>query len=103
MTASGRTVDFTYDPVGWEVTRRIGETLTFDHTYDPVGRLTAQSVTGPDGSSLHHRTYTYRADGNLIGIDDQLTGPRRFDLDPTGRVTAVHAANWTERYAYDEA
>lgn len=37
----------------------------------------------PDG-------YTYRADGHLIGIDDQLSGSRRFDLDTAGRVTAVH-------------
>ncbi len=36
-------------------------------------------------------------------MDDHLSGPRRFDLDATGRVTAVHASGWTERYAYDEA
>jgi RHS repeat-associated protein len=103
MTASGRAIDFTYDPAGREQTRRIGETLTLEHTFDPLGRLTAQSVTGTGGRSLQHRAYTYRADGNLIGIDDQVSGPRRFDLDQAGRVTAVHAANWTERYAYDEA
>ncbi|GGX19887.1 type IV secretion protein Rhs [Streptomyces malachitofuscus] len=103
MTASGRTIAFTYDPVGRELTRRIGETLTLDHTYDPLGRLTTQSVTGTGSRPLQHRAYTYRADGNLIGIEDQLSGSRRFDLDPTGRVTAVHAANWTERYAYDES
>lgn len=32
-----------------------------------------------------------------------MNGTRRFDLDGTGRVIAVHAADWTERYAYDEA
>ncbi|MFJ9661486.1 putative T7SS-secreted protein [Streptomyces griseoflavus] len=103
MTVSGRTIDFTYDPAGRELTRRIGESITLAHTLDPVGRPTTQSVTGTDGRSVQHRAYTYRADGNLIGIEDQLSGPRRFDLDVTGRVTAVHAANWTERYAYDEA
>ncbi|GAB2929999.1 putative T7SS-secreted protein [Streptomyces heilongjiangensis] len=103
MTAAGHTVDFTYDEAGRELTRRIGETVTLAHTFDSVGRLTTQSVTGTSGRSIQHRAYTYRADGNLTGIDDQLSGTRHFDLDTTGRVTAVHAANWTERYAYDEA
>ncbi|MFE0203177.1 putative T7SS-secreted protein [Streptomyces sp. NPDC058985] len=102
MTASGRTIDFTYDQAGRELSRRIREMVTLNHTFDPLGRLTTQSVTSADGRSVQHRAFAYRADGNLIGIDDQLSGPRRFDLDSTGRVTAVHAANWTEHYAYDE-
>jgi RHS repeat-associated protein len=36
-------------------------------------------------------------------VDDQLSGTRRFDLDAVGRVTAVHAADWSETYAYDAA
>ncbi|MGW1889660.1 putative T7SS-secreted protein [Streptomyces sp. NPDC002004] len=103
LVASGRPIDFAYDAMGRELTRTIGETITLAHTYDPLGRLTSQSVTRPDGQSVQHRAYTYRADGNLVGIDDQLSGSRRFDLDPAGRVTAVHSANWTETYAYDDA
>ncbi len=103
MTASGRAIDFTYDEVGREQARQVGEILTLHHTFDTAGRLTTQSVTGSTGRSLQHRSYTYRADGNLTAIDDQLSGSRRFDLDAVGRVTAVHAANWTETYAYDEA
>ncbi|MGW3210392.1 putative T7SS-secreted protein [Streptomyces sp. NPDC001135] len=103
MVASGRAIDFTYDEAGRELTRHIGGTITLEHTFDALGRLTTQSVTGAEGRTVQHRTYTYRADGNVIGIDDQLSGARRFDLDATGRVTAVHAAGWTERYAYDEA
>ncbi|MGY9070802.1 restriction endonuclease fold toxin [Streptomyces sp. CAS3] len=103
MVASGRPIDFTYDESGRELTRRIGETITLAHTFDPLGRLTTQSVTGASDTLLQHRSYTYRADGNLTGIDDHLSGPRRFDLDAAGRVTAVHATGWTERYAYDEA
>ncbi|MFF9175746.1 RHS repeat-associated core domain-containing protein, partial [Streptomyces sp. NPDC014793] len=79
------------------------DTITLDHTFDPLGRLTTQSVTGAGDRTVQHRAYSYRADGNLIGIDDHLSGSRRFDLDAAGRVTAVHAAGWTERYAYDEA
>ncbi|MFI8243357.1 RHS repeat-associated core domain-containing protein, partial [Streptomyces sp. NPDC085866] len=103
LVASGRAIDFTYDEAGRELSRHIGETVALEHAFDAVGRLTTQSVTGAEGRTVQHRAYTYRADGNLIGIDDQLTGSRRFDLDAAGRVTAVHAAGWTERYAYDEA
>ncbi|MEU7306259.1 DUF6531 domain-containing protein, partial [Streptomyces sp. NPDC007206] len=103
MVASGRAIDFTYDEAGRELTRHIAETITLEHTFDTLGRLTTQSVTGAEGRLLQSRAYTYRADGNVIGIQDHLNGTRRFDLDATGRVTTVHAANWTERYAYDEA
>ncbi|MEU1451622.1 putative T7SS-secreted protein [Streptomyces avermitilis] len=103
MVASGRSIDFTYDPAGRELARRIGETLTLEHTFDDLGRLSAQSVTAVGGRTVQHRAYTYRADGNLIGIDDRLSGSRSFDVDAAGRVTAVHAAGWTETYAYDEA
>ncbi|MBL1081231.1 RHS domain-containing protein [Streptomyces actinomycinicus] len=103
MVASGRPIDFTYDDAGREVTRRIGVGVALEHTFDALGRLTSQSVTGVGGHQVQHRAYTYRADGNLTGIEDHLSGSRRFDLDAAGRVTAVHAAGWTERYAYDEA
>ncbi|EST30592.1 DUF6531 domain-containing protein [Streptomyces roseochromogenus] len=103
MVASGRTIRFAYDEAGHELARRVGETVSLEHTFDALGRLTTQSVTAAGGRALQHRTYSYRADGNLTDIDDQLSGPRRFDLDAVGRVRAVHAANWAEQYAYDEA
>ncbi|MFD5501316.1 polymorphic toxin type 30 domain-containing protein, partial [Streptomyces sp. NPDC127061] len=102
MLASGRAIDFSYDEVGRELTRRIGETL-LEHTFDALGRLTAQAVTVGGGDLVQQRAYTYRADGHLLSVVDHLSGSRRFDLDLVGRVTAVHAANWTETYAYDEA
>ncbi|MEV8021607.1 putative T7SS-secreted protein [Streptomyces sp. NPDC086554] len=103
LVTSGRSIDFAYDAAGHELTRHIGDSVTLDHAFDELGRLTTQSVTASGGRSIQHRAYSYRADGNLIGIDDQLSGARSFDLDAAGRVTAVHAANWTETYAYDEA
>ncbi|MFD9813277.1 putative T7SS-secreted protein [Streptomyces sp. NPDC059080] len=57
----------------------------------------------PAATLLHHRAYTYRADGHLIVLDDSHSGRRTFDLDRAGRVTAVHATHWTETYAYDES
>ncbi|SDO28532.1 RHS repeat-associated core domain-containing protein [Streptomyces sp. cf386] len=103
LTTCGRTLTFTHDAAGREVTRHIGETLTLTSAFDPLGRLTKQELTGPANQRLQHRAYTYRADGNLTAIDDHLNGTRRFDLDATGRVTTVHATNWTESYAYDAA
>ncbi|MDL5203537.1 putative T7SS-secreted protein [Streptomyces sp. ALI-76-A] len=103
MVACGRAIAFTYDVAGRELARHVGETVSLEHGFDELGRLTSQSVTGAGSRTVQSRTYTYRADGNLIGVDDQLSGARRFDLDAAGRVIAVHAANWTETYAYDPA
>ncbi|WP_326688583.1 DUF6531 domain-containing protein [Streptomyces sp. NBC_01795] len=102
LTASGHTLDFTHDAVGRETERRIGDAgLALTRIWDPAGRLQTQSLAGAD--TLQQRTYTYRADGYLTGIDDLMSGRSTFDLDAAGRVTAVHAQGWTERYAYDEA
>ncbi|WP_217161601.1 DUF6531 domain-containing protein [Streptomyces sp. AC512_CC834] len=103
MTISGRNLGFVHDPAGRELTCQIGSTLGLAHTYDRLGRLSAQSVTAGNGHQVQERAYTYRADGSLSGVEDQLSGTRRFDLDPAGRVTVVHAAEWTESYAYDAA
>ncbi|MGK5534093.1 putative T7SS-secreted protein, partial [Streptomyces sp. URMC 129] len=97
LTASGRTLAFDRDATGRETTRRIGSSLLLSQTWDEAGRLTAQTLTNATGP-LHHRLYRYRADGHLTGLDD-----RTFDLDPMGRVTAVHAESWSETYAYDAA
>jgi RHS repeat-associated protein len=78
--------------------------MSVTQTWDGVGRLTSQSVAqGPaDGHVLlQHRAYAYRADGFLTEIHELTSGTRHFELDPRGRVTAVHARDWTERYAYD--
>ncbi|MFF4499346.1 putative T7SS-secreted protein [Streptomyces sp. NPDC001401] len=103
LTTCGHTLTFTHDAAGRETTRHLGENLTLTNVFDPLGRLTKQELIGPADRRVQHRAYTYRADGNLTGIDDHLNGPRRFELDPAGRVTAVQAANWTETYAYDAA
>ncbi|WP_371528952.1 DUF6531 domain-containing protein [Streptomyces sp. NBC_01283] len=103
INAAGRVIDFDRDASGREVARHIGANVTLARAYDEAGRLTAQSVTAEDGRSIQHRAYTYRADGNLTGIDDQISGTRHFDLDSAARVTAVRARGWTESYAYDAA
>ncbi|MFJ6833632.1 DUF6531 domain-containing protein [Streptomyces sp. NPDC091209] len=103
LTTVGRTVDFAYDTAGQETTRHVGAAISVANTLDGLGRLTLQTVTGAGGRSVRRRAYDYRADGNLVRLDDQREGVRRLDLDPAGRVTAVHARGWSERYAYDSA
>ncbi|WPW29425.1 polymorphic toxin type 30 domain-containing protein [Streptomyces atratus] len=103
LTASGRTLTFTHDALGRETSRMVDGFVSLTSSFDVMGRLTAQEITAGGGRRLQHRAYAYRPDGNLVGMVDALSGARRFDLDAAGRVTAVHAAGWTERYVYDEA
>ncbi|MEU9488715.1 putative T7SS-secreted protein [Streptomyces decoyicus] len=123
MDIAGHVLTFDHDAAGQELTRTFGEGLALAQAWDPTGRLTSQSLTSaaigavpsPTGvdrtenpataeaQRVLHRGYTYRPDGNLTAIDDLHTGRRTFDLDRAGRVTAVHATDWTETYAYDEA
>ncbi|MBN1172366.1 MAG: hypothetical protein JXA67_09345, partial [Micromonosporaceae bacterium] len=116
LTAAGHTMRFTHDAAGRQVGRHVageGPWLRFDQSFDPADRLLSQTVTAglsdrPDAAAsapweLARRTYTYRADGALTAIDDATTGRRTLALDQAGRVTAVQAAAWSERYAYDSA
>ncbi|MFJ1550368.1 RHS repeat-associated core domain-containing protein, partial [Streptomyces sp. NPDC088246] len=102
LTSSGRTLAFTHDSAGQETARHINEAISVRHEYNIVGRLVDEHVS-VRGQGLQHRAYTYRADGSLVGIQDALSGNRRFSLDSAGRVTRVSGAGWTETYAYDEA
>jgi RHS repeat-associated protein len=104
LTASGHTLDFAHDAAGRETSRRIDDVVELSHVWDPAGRLTAQTVTGAmSARPVQARSYIYRPDGYLVGVEDQLNGAREFDLDPVGRVTAVSAHDWSESYAYDQA
>lgn len=99
-------LSFTYDAAGRETERRLGDGATLTQAWDKADRLTTQSLTGGSDAAdrlLQHRSYAYRADGYLTEIRELTSGTRRFDLDPLGRVTAVHAHGWTETYAYDTA
>lgn len=107
LRTGGHTLRFGYDPAGREIDRRLDERIGLAQSWDPNHRLLAQTLmVGSAGAApevRQRRVWEHRADGHLLGVDDQLSGPRRFDLDPAGRVTAVHGAGWTERYAYDAA
>ncbi|WP_301129286.1 DUF6531 domain-containing protein [Streptomyces cacaoi] len=90
---------FTYDAAGRETERRTGN-VCLTRSWDRNDRLRSQTICS--GSHLlEHRVYTYRPDGYLTEIRELATGTRYFDLDPSGRPTAVRAHGWHETYAYN--
>ncbi|MGQ0778305.1 MAG: DUF6531 domain-containing protein, partial [Pseudonocardiales bacterium] len=111
----GRTLRFNYDPAGREVERHLPAGAVFAQSWDANHRLTAQSLTAGGRPGLgtlisprearlvQRRSYRYRPDGYIAAIDDHLSGLRRYDLDPVGRVRTVDGTGWTEHYAYDLA
>ena len=115
MTADGQEVRFGYDPAGRETRRDLPGGLTLTQEWDQRGRLTQQELTGaagpgPEGPGifasghvLQRRSYRYRPDGLVTGIDDLLAGARSIGLNRAGRVTTVAGQDWAERYAYDPA
>ncbi|MER7492532.1 putative T7SS-secreted protein [Streptomyces pharetrae] len=100
VTSGDQEIRFTHDEAGRELQRVFGGALTLSSAWDEAGRLSSQHLA-VGSRTLNSRTYAYRADGHLTAVADQLSGTRTFDLDPVGRVTAVHAQGWSEEYAYD--
>ncbi|MFE2595649.1 RHS repeat-associated core domain-containing protein [Streptomyces sp. NPDC059396] len=104
--AAYRTGDHTFrferDALGRETARTVDDTLTLGHTWDPVGRVVHQALRTPRTDVLE-RSFTYRADGSPVAVDDSSAGRRTYALDPASRITAVRAEGWTERYAYNTA
>lgn len=114
LRTGGHTIDFGYDPAGREVSRRLGE-VVLAQTWDANHRLHTQAITAPSGAPhsspnsarqqrlLQRRAYTYREDGSVTNIVDQLAGVRHYELDPLGRVTGVDGPGHRETYGYDAA
>jgi RHS repeat-associated protein len=101
LQAAGQELRFGYDQAGRETVRDLPGGVRLAQDWDPAGHLAAQVLTAGAGRVLQRRGYSYRADGALVGLDDLLSGPRRFGLDAAGRVTRVAGPGWAEQYAYD--
>ncbi|TCO57278.1 RHS repeat-associated core domain-containing protein [Actinocrispum wychmicini] len=103
LTTGGRRITFGHDAAGRETHRWLGPATALTSSWDSSGRLTARQLVGVEGQESRvrsGRSWTYRGDGVPDSVTD-AEGPRRFELDALGRVTAVRAANWSEQYAYD--
>ncbi|NYI03482.1 DUF6531 domain-containing protein [Allostreptomyces psammosilenae] len=109
LTTAGHRLSFSYDAAGRETFRRLDDGgVSLTQAWDVNHRLTEQVLSlGAEehgaGRVLQRRRYQYRADGILTGIEDLLAGPRSLEVDLNGRVTAIQAHGWSERYAYDSA
>lgn len=110
LTLDARQLTFGHDPAGRETYRWIGAGVALTNEWDALGRLSSSSVLGVEGpaqariaTTLHERSWAYRPDGGVQASTDTADGPRRYELDQSGRITAVHAATWKETYAYDGA
>jgi RHS repeat-associated protein len=106
LRTSEQMLVFAHDGAGREIQRRIGDAVTLTQRWDADHRLTAQSVWNTAGQAqrggpVQYRAYTYSQASDVLAIADHLTGDRRFEMDPVGRITAVHGQEWTERYRYD--
>jgi hypothetical protein len=87
-------------PAGRETNRRAGA-LNLTQTWDATRRLRAQALTMPapgDHTRLvQRRAYTYRGEGAVTNVVDQIGGVRTDELDQLGRAPAVTAADVPER------
>ncbi|MFD4524761.1 DUF6531 domain-containing protein [Streptomyces sp. NPDC058470] len=102
LHTAGRTLDFGHDAAGRLLSLDVDDALSLTRAYDGLGRVIAQAVTTGEGRTLRDRSYRYRVDGHLVGIDGPGGESRSFDLDAAGRTTAVRAEGWTESYTYEK-
>ncbi|MFE6506296.1 RHS repeat-associated core domain-containing protein [Nocardioides sp. NPDC057767] len=105
MTVAGQEIAFEHDLSGRE-TRRITGDLVLEQTWDALGQPLTQRLARNAASSpadvLQERTYAYESAGRLIGVEDKLTGARRFELDLADRITSVALDDSvSETYSYD--
>ncbi|WIX90727.1 DUF6531 domain-containing protein [Amycolatopsis sp. DG1A-15b] len=104
LHSGSRTLAFGYDAAGRETARTSPAGLRLAQAWSPNDQLLSQTVLGGGGKEpVQHRTFRYRPDGNLTAVTDRLAGPRRFDLDASGRIEQVHGRRWSEHYRYDVA
>ncbi|MGJ5752036.1 DUF6531 domain-containing protein [Streptomyces puniciscabiei] len=105
------TLAFTHDLLGQETERTLGERVLFSSVRDGLGRLTRQTLSAQAGPGtgpqlLRDRRYTYRPDGHLTELVEQVTGRTlAYTLDPVGRPLSTTAGRggWREEYSYDSA
>jgi RHS repeat-associated protein len=101
LRAGAHTMHFERDAIGRELRRTVDQTAAVESVWSPVDRLVGLALAVPDPAGTHRlvdRTFDYRADGALTTVQDEARGPRRYDVDTTGRITAV--SDTGERYSY---
>ncbi|MEJ2862758.1 putative T7SS-secreted protein [Actinomycetospora flava] len=100
LDLGGQRMTFGVDAAGRETERSWGA-ASIASSWDDHDRLVGRRLSSPVGVTSR-RTWTYRADDHLVGVADPA-GSRHYDLDATGRVTAVRGPDGDETYRYDAA
>lgn len=115
MTVAGQEIAFERDLVGRDIRRTTGN-LVLEQTWDLLGQPLTQNLRRDASASaargaalasevpnvLQERTFAYESAGRLVGVEDRLTGARRFELDLADRITSVSTdAGTAEAYDYD--
>ncbi|MEW2163024.1 DUF6531 domain-containing protein [Streptomyces sp. NPDC007084] len=103
IRTAGRTLDFDYDAARRLLSFGVDDALLLSRGYDQLGRVTGQTVATGDGHTVSEWSYSYRADGHLIGMEGPNGDSRSFELDAGARTIVVRAEDWLESYAYDES
>ncbi|MEV8610425.1 RHS repeat-associated core domain-containing protein, partial [Amycolatopsis sp. NPDC051373] len=99
LTVGGHSVRLRHDEGRREVSRTVDDRVVVSHAFDSDENLIAQSVR--IGESERSRRFTYRRDGFLAGIDDDVAGPTRMSLDSVGRVVELQTPQGSRQYRYD--
>ncbi|MET8999463.1 DUF6531 domain-containing protein [Amycolatopsis sp. NPDC004169] len=97
LRIAGHDVEFGYDDAEREVVRSVDGEVVLRRRFDEEDRLAEEDVAG-----VGRRTYRYRPDGRLTGVDDEIR-PWRFSYDPAGRVSEAHGPDVVERFTRDAA
>ncbi|QYN20068.1 RHS repeat-associated core domain-containing protein [Amycolatopsis sp. DSM 110486] len=99
VTVGGHSVRFRHDESGREIVRTIDGRVVVSHAFDSDENLVAQSVR--TGGAERSRRFTYRRDGFLTAIDDEVAGPTQLVLDAVGRVVELRTPQGSRQYRYD--
>ena len=103
----GHTLAFDHDAAGQERTRTVGDNLTLTQTLGPPRPLSppnrSPGARAPRTPQSRPPSPTPTAPTATSPRSTTPSRRRTLRPRPAGRVTAVHATDWTETYAYDEA
>ncbi|WP_326950711.1 DUF6531 domain-containing protein [Amycolatopsis sp. NBC_01307] len=97
LRIAGHDVEFAYDDAGREAVRSVDGAVVLRRRFDEQDRLAEEDVAG-----VGRRTYRYRPDGRLAGVDDTIR-PWQFSYDAAGRVSEAHGPVVAERFTRDTA
>ncbi|MET8854005.1 DUF6531 domain-containing protein [Amycolatopsis sp. NPDC004625] len=97
LRIAGHDVEFGYDDAQREVVRSVDGEVVLRRRFDEEDRLAEEDVAG-----VGRRTYRYRPDGRLAGVDDAIR-PWQLSYDAAGRVSEAHGPDAAERFTRDVA